>query len=400
MDDTSTELEGRLRDFITKVCQDIGPRSPCGPAEGACATYYESVLQDYCDEVATEQFFARPSAYKWSFRIPMILYLAAVAFYWWLPVASLVFAAAGFIIMIGEMMMMHEVIDFAFPKRPSVNVVGKIKSAGETKQVVVIEGHLDSNWEFPLMRLMGAAFTIVPGVNTFSAALLLLLSLVKSISVLASIDLGAVFAAVELGLFWVFVVAAPFAVIQLFFMLSNRPVMGANDNLSAMAVGKELAAFLSVPANRLANVEVWIVAVGCEEIGSKGSKAFAAAHRQELQGAKVFVVDMVGNKNAPLEVSKAEMVSAVKMSPELVQLVCTTAAELGIPVKVSSSAGFTDATSFRQVGIAATSILSMPTSRRTFYYHTRNDTLENMAFENLVSTYKICAALLKKLDES
>jgi hypothetical protein len=396
--DEVVTLESSMRDFIGKVLSEIGPRPPCCPGEGACARFYENILRESCDEVNVEEFSACPGAYKASFRLPMIAYLIALALYWWVPVASFIIAALGFVVMIGEMMLMHEIIDFAFPKQQSTNVAGKIKPAGETKQVVVISAHLDSNWEFPLMRRMGASFAIIPAVTTFATALLLLLSLMKSIILLSALNAGSLFSSVEWDLFWVVAAALPFVVLQLFFMLSNRPVAGANDNLSALAIGNELAKTLSRAENRLNNVEVWIVATGCEEIGSKGSKAFAAAHREELRNAKVLVVDMVGNKNAPLEVYKAEMVNAVKMSPELVDLVCHCATELGIPIKVANSAGFTDATGFRQAKIAATSIMSIPTSRKTFFYHTRNDTLENVAFENLVATYYICLSLIRKLD--
>ena len=190
----------------------------------------------------------------------------------------------------------------------------------------------------------------------------------------------------------------PTVIIQLIFIISNHPVMGANDNLSGMAVCYEIVKNLSLPENKLKNVEVWICAFGCEEIGSKGSRNFVKKNMQDLKNVKVINLDMLGNRNAPLLVTTSEIFGLIKTDKKMNELILNSAKKLKIKIKPKSNMAFTDSLSFCRNHLSATSIITLPLSSKEFYYHTKNDVIENMSFENLINTLNLCNHIIKNLD--
>jgi hypothetical protein len=266
------QIEKNMRRFISEICETIGPRKSCSENESQLAFYFREKIKEYCDEVNIDNFIVHPGAYKAAFRIPMILNLLSLIFYWYYPLFSLILTILSFLIIFGEMSLAKEIIDFMFLKKKSQNVIGKIRPENHPSELIIIGSHLDSNCEFPLMRMFKYGFIVIIAINLFLTAILLIILLIKNILIV--IKLEALFLNIEIIFFWAFLLLIPTVLIQLFFIISNRPVMGANDNLSGLAVCYEIVKNLSLPENKLKNVEVWICAFGCEEIGSKGSRNF------------------------------------------------------------------------------------------------------------------------------
>ncbi|MHA1488368.1 MAG: M28 family metallopeptidase [Promethearchaeota archaeon] len=390
------KLEDDMREFILETCERIGPRPPCSNKEAEGSEFFQEKLRDYCDETNIEKFYTHPGAYKASFRIPMIVYFLTLVFYWHIPWLSLAIISLSFLILIGEMSLAKEIIDFIFPKKSSQNVISKIKPINQIKTLIIIGSHVDSNWEFPLVRKLRNKFAGVIAMNIFLNGILLLILIIKNILILFQFE--EIIYSIEIIIFWVFIWTIPVPLMQLFFLISNRPVMGANDNLSGMATCFELAKSLYLPENRPNNVEVWINAYGCEEIGSKGSKAFVKKHLNEIKNAKIINIDMIGNKNGSLLIGKSEIQGLVKMNEDMIDLIKKSADNLNIRIKISALMAFTDSLSFCRKDLSATSICSVPRSAKNYFYHTREDVTENMSFENLINTYKICMDVITRLD--
>lgn len=392
-------LSAEMKEFIIEACEKIGPRPPCSEEEKKGAEYYKEKMMSYCDEIAIEPFSIRLGAYKAGFRLPMIFFIAALGLHVVSPTASLLCMIISLFILFGKMILARPVIDFMFPQKSSQNVIAKIQPLGSNvKQLVIFGSHIDSNWEYPLFRMFGNRFTIFMAINVLLVTVFSLFLVVENILIFvlnaeALSGIGSV-------AIWIFgLIGVPFALLQIFFMISNRPVMGANDNLSGMAVCYELAKTFSSPENRPESVEVWIAAFGCEEIGSMGSKAFIEKHWEEIKNAKVINFDMLGF-DSDLNVHSAEISNMLKMTPELMELVLESAREIEVPIIPKSVLFYTDSMSFIRKRIAATALSSWPTSSKHFYYHTRYDIPENLAFVNLVNSYKVSVNLVKKLDHA
>src|SRR5690554_82285 len=95
---------------------------------------------------------------------------------------------------------------------------------------------------------------------------------------------------------------------------------GANDNASGVGVLLNLGERLA--RQPLAHTEVWLLASGCEEVGSVGAQAFVEAHGEalegELGGALGVSIDNVGGRGAGVCYTSVEgMVFPLRPSPEL-----------------------------------------------------------------------------------
>ena len=390
------QIEKNMRDFISEICETIGPRKSCSENEAQLALFFREKIKEYCDEVEIDNFIVHPGAYKAAFRIPMILYLLSLIFYWYYALFSLILTLLSVLILFGEMSLAKEIIDFMFLKKQSQNVIGKIRPENHPSEFIIIGSHLDSSCEFPLMRMFKYGFIVIIAINLFLTGILLIILLIKNILIV--IKLEALFLNIEIIFFWAFLILIPTVIIQLFFIISNHPVIGANDNLSGMAVCYEIVKNLSLPENKLKNVEVWICAFGCEEIGSKGSRNFVKKYIQDLKNAKVINLDMLGNRNAPLLVTTSEIFGFVKTDKEMNELILNFAEKLKIKIKPKSNMAFTDSLSFCRNQLSATSIITLPLSSKEFYYHTKDDVIENMSFENLINTLNLCNHIIKNLD--
>ena len=395
--DLDEQLIVEMKDFILEFCEKVGPRSPCSNNESKAAKLFYNKLKALGYNVKNEEFTVHPGAYKASFRLPMILFILSIIFYWIYPLLSLIISILSCLILIGEMYFVKEVIDLFFPKKHSQNVISKLESKNQAKNLIIIGSHLDSNWEFPLIRKIRYGFIIIISINLILNVILLIILPMKIIVNFLGLETDFIY--FELIFYLIFIGSIPIALIQFFFIISNQPVMGANDNLSGMAVCYEIARYYSLSENRLRNTEVWINAYGCEEIGAKGSKFFVKKYFNAIKKAKVINLDMVGYKNSPILIHKSEILGLVRMDYNLIELLNKSAKNLNIKTKISSSMAYTDSLSFARKQISSVSMSSIPQSSKELYYHTRNDVIDNLDFKNLVKVYKICIDLIKTIDK-
>ena len=84
------QIEKNMRDFISEICETIGPRKSCSENEAQLASYFREKIKEYCDEANIDNFFLHPGAYRAAFRIPMVLYLFSLIFYLFYPLISLI----------------------------------------------------------------------------------------------------------------------------------------------------------------------------------------------------------------------------------------------------------------------------------------------------------------------
>ncbi|MEM3650531.1 MAG: M20/M25/M40 family metallo-hydrolase, partial [Candidatus Jordarchaeaceae archaeon] len=183
-------------------------------------------------------------------------------------------------------------------------------------------------------------------------------------------------------------------------LVSKTPVMGANDNLTGMAVCYEVAKYISNQELRPRETEVWLVSFGCEEIGDRGSKQFVKSHYEELKEAYHVNIDMVGEKESTLCIVEKEVRTLVKLSPEVIQKLNGIFEKLRIKVKNVSIDAYTDAMSFAKKGLKSASIVALGPSKFPKYYHTINDTPENLDYNQVANVVKICLEFIRQIDQS
>jgi len=397
--ESKEETTRKMRDHIRWICDRIGPRPPCSDAEARCAEYIRNEWAKHTDQTRLETFTCHPGAYRATFRWPIALFFLALCLYPFAPFLSFTCSAGSTLILLFNLILNRELIDRAFPEKKSSNVIAKFEPAGPSDRLVVLSCHHDSNFAFPIVNRLGSGFSIFMAIVVLSSALLTVLTLLR---VLFSITGPAAFAAgyerVALHFLVWLAATVPFQFYTFFRALSDEPVLGANDNLSGVANCLLLAEHLSRPEARPRKTTVWLVSFGCEECGIRGSKRFIKRHREDLRGASVLNLDMVGGKGTRLRVVTKEERNLIRLSPAMVQLVEEAASEADIPLQKGPIIAFTDAMAFALKGIQATTLMALDERGLVDTYHSLEDRPERLDDNLLFDSYRLCLAFLKHID--
>lgn len=162
-------------------------------------------------------------------------------------------------------------------------------------------------------------------------------------------------------------------------MVTNVPVMGANDNLSAAAVVLGLAEIVSQSKPR--NVEVLFVSFGSEKPGLKGSRRFLEMHPDVASNAYMINMEMLGAGELFIDVEEKSI--GVKHSKKLVKLVKKAAEIVGLKVdSVALPYGDTDAASFSRKDFDAITLIALSSKLELMKWHLLDDVPENISEEN------------------
>jgi len=403
--DNENKVKEDMRFTIQEICEKIGPRAPCSEQEAACATYIQNFFKNYTEDSQIENFYCRPGSYRAAFRIPMINLMIATLSYWiyffYPNIVSLLicfgFIVFSVIVILTNLMQNIEFIDPLFKKQESTNVYGKFKPRETTKRIIVIGGHHDSNWEFPILKKWPKFYTSFMSIPILLSFFMVVVYILKIILYFVSIPFLFV-QLVDLVLLILQTALFPMLIYTTINCVSRDPVMGADDNLTSIAIILELAKFLK-KTNGLKNTEIWLVSHGCEEIGDRGSKRFSKKNLRELKNAYVINIDMVGGKGSELKVDIVEVRSIVKLSKELGDTLSNIATELRIPHNVGNVMFYTDSMAYSKNGIKACSLVGSPKKGLATHYHTLNDTIDKLDFNNLWNCYRILIEFIKRVDD-
>jgi len=172
----------------------------------------------------------------------------------------------------------------------------------------------------------------------------------------------------------------------------NLPVLGANDGASGVAVILELARILN--ENKI-NYGIDLVLFDGEDYGlesdlsnfSLGSKYYSSKLINDTFPAFAVLLDMVGDKDAKFKIEK----NSKDYAPDLVDLFWNKAAQIGADKFTTqiSPPIYDDHISLNQAGLKTIDIIDSdligadtPLERRN-YWHTENDTIDNIGVETL-----------------
>jgi len=385
------EHEHLMIDFIKEICEKIGPRSPCSKQEEECAKYLERKLKKFCDETNIDNFYCRPGSYRAMFHWPILFYIIAIPFFFYYPIISLLLAIFVIIILVGNEIFNLEIIDIFFKKQKSSNIISKIKPLKEKKNIIILSGHHDSNWEFPVGKIFGNKVSIFMMLPIIFNPLLLIFSLLKIVIPLSFV----------VNLFLLIVLISPVPILIWFGIkvISKTPVMGANDNLSALAVCFTAAQYFSDPKNKLKNSELWIVSFGCEEIGLRGSKRFVSKYFDNIKDAYSINLDLVGGKDCLIHIDTKEEMGAIRLSPEICDILENASKKLNINYSKGPIMCFTDSMAFSLKKIKSASLTALlPNNNMPKFYHTTNDTIENIDPKVMCECLEICLQAIYDID--
>ncbi len=294
-----------------------------------------------------------------------------------------------------------EILDKFASKAESQNVIAIFKPVRENREArkLIFSGHHDSAYFMPLFQKKYLRFIpLIIKTAIFGIFSLIFISFFKFL-VLEGFSFCNIkifnYSIYDL-LIYVPLVGLGSALFFKFNTVTNVPVIGANDNLSSIAVLIGVADALS--RKKTEKTEIWLVSFGSEEPGLKGSRRFVKKHIDELRNSYLVNMEMVGKGD--LIVLRAEKSVGAKHSSEAVKIVLEAAEKTNLKIK-DSIIGFgdTDASSFTRKGLKATTVMGVNKNNIPFYTHTWEDKPENVEEKNLQETLKLCLSIIEVVEK-
>lgn len=390
-------------DEITHIIKTCGKRDPGSEGEKKSCEYMADVLKKDCgcEDVKIESFEVAPRAFYGWIYFTITFVLIAIAAFFFVPVVAIPLIIAGFVLLFLEFGFYKKVLDPLFKKKTSHNVTAIKKCTGETKRRIIFNGHPDATWEWPVnYALGGIGFEGHAGLVIVGALFYLVLSVMyiaqNGITV-GMPDLSDPL--VKAGLWGLLFV--PFMV-GLYFMVNYRRVVdGANDNLTGCYMGIAVLKYLKDEGIELENTEVGVILTGSEEIGLRGSKAWAEAHKDEFKDVPTFfyAFDTI-NEPKYLMANYRDLNGTVKSDAEVADLFYEAAQAAGVPCKkgwVPPLGGAVDAAAFTQGGFRAAGVTGL-NHKLERYYHTRLDSYDNMNSEGIANCFAATVKTLEMFD--
>ena len=388
--------------LVKKVIDDIGPRPSCSEEEKRLGRLLVKEWQPFCDRVEAETFNCSPHAFLGFIPVSVLLYFAAVALYWFYPLASFILVALGFIMLFFELLLYREFVDFLFPRKQGENIIGMIRPKGRASRRVIVSGHMDSAYEFNLIYYLRDFARPVIIIALVAVLIALGGSLAKTIAYFSGFADATGFT----GIGFTMIALTPVVAIFLFFH-SYKPVPGAMDDMAGIAIVTGLGKYLDEAKTNgdwyPEKTEVVMLATSSEEAGLRGAKRYVRKHLKELKATPTYglFLDNIYDEKY-LTVTDREIWPVAKSDPELIKMAQDVAAHHNWPIAVRSiplGAGGTDAAAFSVKGIPSIGLLCQDISQVVPNYHTRNDTYEHIRPQSLAVSLQMVIDVLKRIDE-
>lgn len=388
---TQTQSKFSMKGFIEDVCEEIGPRLGTSDKEKEAGRKIKGILENYTNDVVLEEFSCHPKAFLDFIKIAFVAGVAATALFFWFPLISMILQLYAVSTFIFEQMLLKEYVDFFFPKKTGENVIGKIPAKNEAKQIVIVSGHHDSAYEFPLFEKFKEKFDIL----AYGTAGFMVLSAIGSL-IKFLLDVFQISTLLtDLIFFSILLIALILGGYIAFNLHSKNIILGANDNLSGVAIILALAEHFS--QNELNNIELWCISFSCEEC-MRGSKRFVEKHKNELKDSITLNYDMVGRGNCSI-IAKEPAFTATH-SQEVVQAFHDSSinANAELPI-IELGFGGTDAAFFSKAGLKAISLAGVTKDLYPDTWHELSDTPEFIEEDKLQKTLKTSIQYLTDLDK-
>ncbi len=379
--------------FITAICDDIGPRISGSREEKAAGEVIYDEMTSFCDTVEKEDFNCRPGGFLDFIRITALFYYFGVISYFFFPLLTSIFLFIGLAIYVIQQMFLYEVVDFLFPEISTFHVIGKIKPRSSPKKLVLLSGHHDSAFEFPIFSKLGerSAYLIYAtvGIVVVNILLGLLRTLITEQNIVSILDMTQI----VLFMFGIILVT-----LVTLFLRSNKVVMGANDNLSAVGAILECGKYLS--EHRPKETEIWIVSFAGEE-HMRGSKRFVSLHKKELLTRDGMLLNFETLSADEYLLATQEPMFLAKHSQKVVDFASLAANQVDVPVRIGPLpfAG-SDAANFSRKGLHAATIFGLAKKGTPPHWHTLEDTAEKLSGPKIVNAAEVAIQFVLNVDQS
>jgi aminopeptidase YwaD len=356
-------------------------------------------LGEVCVEARVEAFPIHPGSLFSIGKIFAISYLAgAAAVFLDGAVAAL---ALGLMLLcvayfVSQFVLYGDAFDRLFKKAEAENLVGVVEPADRAERQVVLVGHHDSAPIYPFYERAAILYPIrLFGAVAFYGFCMVALS--ARLALLASGTAAPLSGWIEGFLILGLAVVAP-----MFGFMSNRGSPGASDNLIGCGIALQAAKALR---GKLRATRLIVLFADGEEVGQKGSRAFARRHADALRSTPAIVLNFdTIVEESDLTILESDRNGLTPLSRELAAELKSVASELGIDVSskpMPFGGGGTDAGQFALAGLKAASVVGIPMNpfRREILFHTSKDTPDRISRAAVAAAIDLAVGYIRRLDD-
>ncbi|MBR5411300.1 MAG: M28 family peptidase [Clostridia bacterium] len=397
-----------MLDGIRYVCETFKNRLPGSEGERGAQDYFKKELGEYADTVIDEDFNVHPGAFFGFIPPAAIFSLLSIVFYWIAARYSNIFLMAAVVMMtiavlmfLFEFMFYRAFVDFLFPKKVSKNVYAVRKSEEEPKRRIIFCGHADvvHEWRYSYLGEIKTLGPVMAG-GVVGMLYVFFVTIAYFIRVLVNhyqpVPIEGVWKVLGIAMF----VFAPFIFAIIFFINYKVIVDGANDNLTACYISMAVLKILHEKGIRFKNTEVGCLIAGGEEAGIRGSRAFARKHKQELQEIETVTIAMDTQREIEaLAIYTIGCTGTSHADEGVGDLLHEAGLNCGIDMpRADLYPGAIDSDAFAQEGLMSAGFCGVNHNPKR-YYHTREDTPDNLNPACIQLSLEICLEALRLYDE-
>jgi len=395
-------------DSIKYITDTYGTRITGTEADRKTCKYIEEEFRSLSSNVEVETFPVVGRALQNLILFLVWGYFISVVAYFFIPFLALVLALVMLLIYYLARFKDKNLVNLLTKKSSSSNIIVKFEPVNEKKKIVIFSGHHDSAFHMPLFEKRISQITFIQNSAIAGIALLVIAAIWKSIFFLAPVvGIFKVFS-YSIGslvvdwlllpdlIFLLALIGLGFGFYFMANMVTNTPVMGANDNLTSVvmlfALGKHLK------KNPPKNIEIRLASFGAEEPGLVGSKHYVDKRIDELKDAININYETLGS--GKLGVIAKEKDNNVVHDNELVIYLHDLAEKHGFDLPAKQiHFGNTDAGSFSKKNISATTIFAFGNNDVFDLWHSTEDVVENLDEQLLQQAFELTIKILEELDK-
>ena len=395
-------------DSIKYITDNFGTRITGTEADHKTCKHIEEKFNSFSSNVETESFPVVGRALQ---NLTLFLvwgYFLSVVAYFFIPVVALTLAILMLLVYYLARFQDKNLVNLLVKKSTTSNIIAKFEPTKERKKIVIFSGHHDSAFHMPLFKRKTTQIVFIQNSALSGIAFLVIAAIWKSIYFfIPGISLMKAFSysigSLVVDWFYlpdlIFVLALIGLVFGFYFlagMVTNTPVMGANDNLTSVSILFALGEHLK--KNPPENIEVRLISFGAEEPGLIGSKHYVDKRLEELKDAININYETLGSGKLGLIAKEKD--NNVVHDNDFVIYLHDLAAKHGFDLPAKQiKFGNTDAGSFSKKKIKATTIFAFGQDDVFDMLHSTEDVVENLDEKLLQQAFELTLKILEELDK-
>jgi len=380
----------RIERFLNELCI-FKDRASSTENEHRAAKHIYQIMRSFGLAVSIDEFKS-VKRYTWELMLITSFFLIQAVIYFFYPIFSLIFGIVGLILFWGNFTTRFKPLAPLFKFSKSNNVVGKYQNPDATFKVI-LTAHYDTARSGPMWDPKNVSKFRFNFLLSFYAILVLLI-----FSTLNILNINNLIFNVIVVLIGIYITGQ--IIVLLFSGLTGKPVEGASDNASGVAVMLDLAARLKEMS--CPEIEFWFVATGSEEVGALGMTDFLKTYSEDIEKDNTYFInfDNIGSGNLHYYVGEG-MLNFYKFSRELISAARKTAEQKDFKSVTSSKykLAYTDSIVPTSRGFKAILFLATDDKDQIPNWHWHTDTLENIDYSVPQLASDFCMKMIGNLQQ-